>query len=98
MQSRLRPFNLRPRSIQNMIGETINPRREDAADAGDAFMDGQALSVGKNQVESIVCGTHPMEAGQIVLGGAERLESVGDQPAAAPGIPSLLLQPPAISQ
>jgi hypothetical protein len=98
LQARLGPFNLRPRGIQNMIGKTINPRREDTAGARDAFMNGQALSVGKNQVESIVSGTNPLKAAQVVQGSALRLESVGDQASAAGYIRPPVLRRPVIRQ
>jgi hypothetical protein len=81
-----------------MIGKTINPRREDTAHARDAFMNGQVLTIGKNQIEAVVSGTHLLQAAQVDLGRAARLESVGDQPAAARYIRPLVLRRPVIRQ
>jgi hypothetical protein len=98
MQTRLCAFNFRPRGIENMIGETINPGREYTADARNAFVNGQARSVGKNQVESIVLGACPFKAAQIVFGRPERFEGACDQLPAARYIGAPVLRGPVVRQ
>src|ERR1700674_2548547 len=68
-----------------MIRQTVNTRPEFASRARHAFVDGEPLAVGKDQIEAVVISTHLSKMIETLLGGICRHQNRRDELAAAGG-------------